>query len=38
MKGGKSMYGKKKPMKKMAMKGKKKPVAKKKKSMKKKGY
>ena len=33
MKGGKSMYGKKKPM-----KGKKKPMAKKKKSMKKKGY
>jgi len=38
MKGGKSMmYGKKKPMKKMAMKGKKKPMAKKK-PMKKKGY
>ncbi len=32
------MYGKKKPMKKMAMKGKKKPMAKKKKPMKKKGY
>lgn len=40
MKGGESkmMYGKKKPMKKMAMKGKKKPMAKKKKMMKKKGY
>jgi len=39
MKGGKSMmYGKKKPMKKMAMKGKKKPMAKRKKPMKKKGY
>ena len=39
MKGEKSMmYGKKKPMKKMAMKGKKKPMAKKKKPMKKKGY
>ena len=38
MKGGQSMYGKKKPMKKMAMKGKKKPMAKKKKMMKKKGY
>ena len=32
------MYGKKKPMKKMAMKGKKKHMAKKKKTMKKKGY
>ena len=40
MKGGRSkmMHGKKKPMKKMAMKGKKKPMANKKKMMKKKGY